>query len=275
MNKLIEKKELIIDNKIFTKDELKSLIELFVKLSNEILDKSKEMKRRDLIREGWNELNITEKHIDTSHSGIDFTASDNSKHCVALKTVSEANDILDSKEIVEIVLNFNENVFDSKFLIKIRHSGSNSGSSYALAEGQDIVWVNESIKLVEGLLSTCRNQSTFVKKFKILIIGSTILILMLFLLNLVEFFIKKMVIFPKIVGHQFTKDIIFYIILFSLVATAPAVFIYNWLLRLFPGIEIQTGEDFQQAKKEKRKKLMLIISLILIPTIISYLLRLL
>jgi hypothetical protein len=84
-----------------------------------------------------------------------------------------------------------------------------------------------------------------------------------------------MVIFPKIVGHQFTKDIIFYIILFSLVATAPAVFIYNWLLRLFPGIEIQTGEDFQQAKKEKRKKLMLIISLILIPTIISYLLRLL
>jgi hypothetical protein len=275
MKKLNEKKELLIDNKIFTTNELKSLIELFVKLSNEILEKSKKMKLTDLIGEGWNELNISEKHIDTSHSGIEFTSADNAKYSIPFEEISEANDILDSKEIIEMVLNFKENVLNSRFLVKIRHSGSESGSSYVMIEGQDNTWVNESIILLQSFFSSCRNQSTFVKKFRILIIGSTILILMLFLLNLVELFIKKMVMFPKIVGSLFTKDIGFYILLLSLVATAPAVFIYKWLLKLFPGIEIQTGEDFLMAEKEKYKKLALIISLIVIPAVISYLLRLL
>jgi phosphate/sulfate permease len=82
-----------------------------------------------------------------------------------------------------------------------------------------------------------------------------------------------MVMFPKIVDSLFTKDIFFYIVLLALVAAAPAVFIYTWLAKLFPGIEIQTGEDFRRAGKDKRNKFWLIISLTILLTIISFLLR--
>lgn len=50
-----EIRELLIDNKIFTKNDILALINLFIKLSNDILEKSKEIKRNDLIHEGCNE----------------------------------------------------------------------------------------------------------------------------------------------------------------------------------------------------------------------------
>ena len=67
MKNPIEKKEFSIDNKIFTKNDIISLVQLFVKLSNEILDKSKKIKHKELIQEGWLETNISEKYINTSH----------------------------------------------------------------------------------------------------------------------------------------------------------------------------------------------------------------
>jgi hypothetical protein len=74
--------------------------------------------------------------------------------------------------------------------------------------------------------------------------------------------------------NLFTKDWIFFIIVSSLITLAPAVFIYNWLVKLFPRIEIQTDKDIQQIGKEKCIKLWLIASIIIIPTIISFVLRL-
>jgi hypothetical protein len=244
MKEIIEKREISIDNKIFTKDDVMSLIKLFNKLSNEILDKSKEIKRKELIQEGWKESNITERYID---------------------------------KIVGISLYFTEHAFDSIFIIRIEQSISDFhlSSNYAEVEGQDKIWVNGTFKIVKDFLSNCRNQSMFVKKFQYLIMAFTVLILILFIRNLIEIFIKTKLIFPKIMGNLFTKDWIYFIIVSFLITLAPAVFIYNWLVKLFPRIEIQTGKDFQQIGKEKRIKLWLIVSLIIIPTIISFLLLLL
>lgn len=47
MEKAKEKREFPIDNKIFTKENILLLIKLFVKLSNEILDKSKEIRHKE------------------------------------------------------------------------------------------------------------------------------------------------------------------------------------------------------------------------------------
>ncbi len=276
MKKTKEKREISIDNKIFTKDDVMSLIKLFNKLSNEILDKSKEIKREELIQEGWKESNITERYIDTSHSNLEFRASDNSKYTGTFEEILKANGILDNNQIVGISLYFTEHVFDSKFIIRIEQSKSDfhSSSNYAEVEGQDGIWVNRTIKIVEDFLSNCRNQSMFIKKFRYLIMASTVLILILFLRNLIELFIKTKLIFPRIMENLFTKHWIYFIIVSSLITAAPAVFIYKWLRNLFPRIEIQTGKDLQQVESQKRKKLWLITSIILIPTIISFLLRL-
>jgi len=272
---LEEKRELLIDNKIFTKNDITSLIKLFTKLSNEILDKSKEIKRKDLIREGWQEQNIKEQYIDTSQSSLEFTYSDNSIYNGKIEEFVESDAIPANKKIVEIDLYFKENVFNSRFIIKIRHSHPYSTSSYVIVEGEDRTWVNGTIGFIEEFLSTCRNQSSFVKKQRILIIASADLILMLFLINLIKLFIKTKVIFPKIVGNIFTNELIFFIVLLSLISVTPAIYIYERLKKLYPGIEIQTRKDFNLAEKEKRFKLWVIISLIIIPTIISFLLHLL
>lgn len=272
MKELKEKRELLIDNKIFTKNDVISLIKLFNKLSNEILDKSKVIRREELIHKGCKESSIEERDIDNSNSCLEFTFSDNSTYTGSLDQILDEDAIFSNKKITEINLYFTEYVLDSQFKIRIIHSGSSS--SYVSVEGQDKTWVNETIKLVEDFLLTCRNQATFVKKFQILIIALTILILMVFLLNLIELFIKTQLIFPKIVANLFSKDLIFYIIVLSLITATPSIFIYGWLEKLFPGIEIQTGKDFQQAEKEKRIKVWVITSLVIIPTIISFLLRL-
>lgn len=272
---LKEKREFIIKNKIFTKNDITSLINLFIKLSNDTLDKSKEITRNDLIHEGCNEQNIKEQYIDTSQSSLEFTYSDNSIYNGKIEEFVESDAIPANKKIVEIDLYFKENVFNSRFIIKIRHSHPYSTSSYVIVEGEDRTWVNGTIGFIEEFLSTCRNQSSFVKKLRILIIASADLILMLFLINLIKLFIKTKVIFPKIVGNIFTNELIFFIVLLSLISVTPAIFIYERLKKLYPGIEIQTCKDFYLAEKEKRFKLWVIISLIIIPTIISFLLRLL
>ncbi len=271
---LKEKREFIIKNKIFTKNDILTLINLFIKLSNDILDKSKEIKRNDLIHEGCNEQNIKEQYIDTSQSSLEFTYSDNSIYNGKIEEFVESDAIPANKKIVEIDLYFKENVFNSRFIIKIRHSHPYSTSSYVIVEGEDRTWVNGTIGIIEEFLSTCRNQSSFVKKLRILIIASTDLILMLFLINLIKLFIMTKVIFPKIVGNIFTNELIFFIVLLSLISVTPAIFIYERLKKLYPVIEIQTRKEFNLAEKEKHFKLWVIISLIIIPTIISFLLRL-
>ena len=246
MKKEKEKRELLIENKIFTKDDLVSLIKLFIAQSN--------------------------KNTNENHSGVELLSSDNLKFSFSFEEVSEAISILDNNQIIELELYFRENAQNSKFVIKLRRSDHSSNSSYALAEGQDKEWVDASILAVKKLLETCRDQSAFVKKNRIAIISVTIVMLILFLHNLTEFFIRTRVMFPKIVGSILNENLIYVAVVYLVISATPAILIYRWLRKLYPGIEIETGEDHLQAGKERLKKLLLMIALILIPTVLSFLL---
>ena len=276
MEKVKEKKEFSIDNKIFTKGDILLLIKLFGKLAQEILDKSKEIKYKDLIQEGWKESNIKEREINTSYSILAFTSYDNSIYSGALEDILEDNEILENKNIAEINFYFFEHVLNSQLLIRIRHSESDSysSSSYVSVEGKDKAWVNETTRLIEDFLSNCKSRSGFINKFQIPIMVIAILMLDFFMFNLTELFIKTNLSFPKMIDNMFGKHLISFTIVSSLIAAAPAVLIAGYIKMLFPRIEIQTGKNSYQIKKEKRKKILIIASIILIPTIISYLLRL-
>ena len=272
MNNLIEKKEIWIDNKIFTKEDVIALVRLFVKISNEILARAKEIKRNELIQKKLSINTIEEIINDIGNISIEFTTSDNSTYTGSSDKILE-DEILSTKKITDIFLQFYENVSDSKLVIKIKQSDISKG--YVSVEGQDITWINEITRLAENFLAKCRNQSAFVKKFKIFGIAMTVLILNFLLLNLIDLFIKTKVIFPKIMHSLFNKNLFIAFIVISLITVTPAISIYNLLKKLFPRIEIQSCKNFQQAKKEKLKKILIIFSLILIPAIISFLLRLL
>jgi hypothetical protein len=273
MNKKREMRKISIDNKIFTKDDVISLIKLFIKRSNEILKKSKEAKREELIKKEWKQSDFDELDFECSRSSFEFTYSDRSIYRGSLDQNLDEDAIFSNKKIIEIDLIFSEPVSESRFRVRIKHA--DSSSSYASVEGRDSAWVNDTKTIVEDFLSSCRNQSSFVRKYHISIISLTILTLDFFLLNLIELFISFKLVFPKIMHSWFSKDLIYFIIILTLISATPAVYIYGWLNKLFPGIEIQIGKDFQQAEKLKRFKLWLIVSSVIIPTVISFLLRLL
>jgi hypothetical protein len=277
MEKIKEKREFSIDYKIFAKDDILLLIKLFGKLSNEILDKSKEIRYKYLIQEGWKESSVKDKDADTSYSKLVFTSYDNSIFTATLDDILKGDYILDNKKIVEINFHFFEQVLDSQFLIRIKHteSDSYSSSSYVLVEGEDKIWVNETARLAEEFFSDCKSQSRFVSKFQIQIMVITIFLLVFSLYNLAELFIRTNLSFPRMIGNLFSKHLISFIIFSSLITAAPAFYIKERLKKLFPRIEIQTIRDFHQINKEKREKTLKIASIILIPAIISLLLRLL
>jgi len=94
MNSLVEKREVRIDNKILTKDDVISLVRLFGKLSNEILDKAKEIKRKQLIQKEFSADTVEEIVNNLGHSDIEFTASDNSKFTGSFDQISEDDVVL-------------------------------------------------------------------------------------------------------------------------------------------------------------------------------------
>lgn len=273
MKQLKERRELQIENKIFTIANLTDLIRLFIRQSDELENKSAELKRQELVRKGLPETVISEGYLNSGHSDIALVSDDNSKYNFSSEELEEAIGILTSKRITEIELNFKEKVSETRFAVKLRQSGTVSDQGYVLLESNDIDWMNASLKVVEDFLTECKNQSVFIRKNKIPIIISIIAILSFFLLNLIEFFIKTEVSFPKIVGNIFRDDLIYYIILFVMVTATPSFLIYRWLRKLYPSIEIQTGPLSGKIQKEKRNKLLLVVLILIVPVVISILIR--
>jgi hypothetical protein len=275
MEKKKEKKELLIDNKIFTKGDAISLIKLFIKSSDEIFEKSKDNYRKELIDKGYVESGIRKSDIDRGHSKLEFTDSDHSKYTSSFEEISETIDILSNMRIIEINLYFSEQVYNTRFLINLKHTDSLSTPGYAIIEGEDCDWVIATTKIVREFFLTCRNQSTFVKENKLYIVPVTVLLLNFFLNNSIGLIAQKMHLFPKFAMMTLSKNWMFFTIILSLITLSPAFLIYQRLVKIWPRIEIQTGKDFHQIQKEKLYKVLLLTSIIIIPTLVSFLLRLL
>jgi hypothetical protein len=270
-----EKREFLIDYKIFTKDNAISLIKIFIDSSIEILEKSKDNYRKELIEKGYEVSVIGKSDIDRGYSKLEFTDSDHSKYTTRFEDITETIDILSNKKIIEITLFFSEQVFNSRFKINIKHSDSHSTPGYVIVEGEDIEWVNNTMKILRNFFSTCRSQSTFVKENKLIIVALTVLALNFFLNNSIGLIALKMHLFPKFAMMSLSKNWMFFTVILSLITLSPAFLIFQRLIKIWPRIEIQTGKDFRQIQREKRKKVLLLTSIIIVPTVISFLLRLL
>ena len=275
MERTKAKKEFLIDYKIFTRDNSISLIKIFINTSMVILEKSKDNYRKELIEKGYEESVIRKSDVDRGYSKLEFTDSHHSKYTTRFEEITETIDILSNRKIIEITLFFSEQVFNSRFKINIKHSDSHSTPGYAIVEGEDSEWVYNTMKIVKDFLSTCRSQSTFVQENKVYIVPATVLILNFFLNNSIGLIAQKMHLFPKFAMMSLSKDWMFFTIILSLITLSPAFLIYQRLLKIWPRIEIQTAKDDRQIQREKRNKVLLLTSIIIVPTIISFLLRML
>jgi hypothetical protein len=90
-----------------------------------------------------------------------------------------------------------------------------------------------------------------------------------------EIIAQMMHLFSKYAIESLTSDWRFFVFILSFITVSPAILVYKRLRKLWPGIEIQTGKDFRLIEKDKRRKLLIIVSILILPAIISYLLLLL
>jgi hypothetical protein len=268
-----EKKEVLIEHKVISKDDILSLIRLLHTQADKILQKSKDQKRADLIMNGWNISDIKDMDIDTSRSRLEFTATDHTKFTGTFEQIAEIDKYLGTSRVIEINIYFSERVLDTLILLRIKHS--DTVPTYLLVEGHDQLWVAETLRQTENFFSKCADQTIYFKKYGILIVLLTILILNFFLNNTIEIIARRMHIFPKYAMQTLTADWRFYVILLSMITISPALLLYGWLRRLWPRIELQTGSDFSQIERNKNNKLRLIIITLLVPAIITYLMTLL
>ena len=275
MDKIKEKREILIDNKVFTKDDIISLTKLFIKRSDEILVASREIARKELISDGWDESRIKESDTDKGYSKLELSSDDNIHYSFTFNELADLNDILASKRIIELNFQFWERSLNSRFTVIIKQSdaSSSSGSSYAEIKGDDLKWVDQTQKVTEDFFASCRNQSNLLRKYSLIIIPITVLIFNLFLNNIIELISSRMHLFHKWVMTSLTNDWIFVIIVLTLFTALPVVFIYNRIVKLWPRIELQTGKEYQKIESRKRNKLLIIVSIIFIPAVISFLLR--
>ena len=275
MDKIKEKREILIDNKVFTKDDIISLTKLFIKRSDEILVASREIARKELISDGWDESRIKESDTDKGYSKLELSSDDNIHYSFTFNDLADLNDILASKRIIELNFQFWERSLNSRFTVIIKQSdaSSSSGSSYVEIKGDDLIWVDQTQKITEDFFAACRNQSNLLRKYSLIIIPLTVLIFNLFLNNIIELISSRMHLFHKWVMTSLTNDWIFVIIVLTLFTALPVVFIYNRIVKLWPRIELQTGKEYQKIESRKRNKLLIIVSIIFIPAVISFLLR--
>jgi hypothetical protein len=275
MDKIKEKRDILIDNKVFTKDDIISLTKIFIKSSDEILVVSKEIARKELIHDGWDESRIKESDTDKGYSQLELSSDDNIHYSFTINDLADMNDILASKRIIELNFQFWERALNSRFTVIIKQTDarSSSGSSYAEIKGDDLIWVDQTQRVTEDFFATCRNQSNFLRKYSFIIIPLTVLIFNLFLNNVIELVSSRMHLFHKWVMTSLTSDWGFVIIVLTLFTALPVVFIYNRIVKLWPRIELQTGNDYQKIGSRKRNKLLIVVSIIIIPAVISFLLR--
>jgi hypothetical protein len=267
------KKELLIDNKIISKEDIAALVKLLIIHSGVILEKSKDARRKDLLQKELKEAFINEGDVDTSHSRLEFTSSDHIKYTGTFEESAELIEVLNKKIITEINLYFTEQVLTSSVLIRIKNS--DISPVYAKVESQDINWVNQTVKSLEDFFSKCRSQSAIVKKSGALIVLLTVVILNFILNNTMEIIAQMMHLFSKYAIQSLTSDWRFFVFILSFITVSPAILVYKRLRKLWPGIEIQTGKDFRLIEKDKQRKLLIIVSILIFPAIISYLLLLL
>jgi hypothetical protein len=274
MEKSKDKKEILIDNKVFTKDEILSLARLFIRCSDVILARSREITRKELIAEGWDESRINEKD-DKGYSKLEFTAADNVHYSLTFDDLSDVNDILENKKITEFNFLFWERALKSRFSVTIKQTDADSVSvpGYAEVEGEDRIWAEETLKIVDEFLSSCKNQTNQLKKYALIIIPLTILILNLFLNNVIELISSRMHFLHKLVMTSITSDWLFVGIVITLFTALPVISVYRRLIKLWPRVEIRTGKNYEKIDNERRNKILIIVSIVIIPALISCLMR--
>lgn len=284
MNAITETRTLKIADKVIKAQDIRRL---FNDLESEFirLDQLTEKELdEELLKEKYSKYSDQEKQErkqllkEYIYKRLKIKASDGSLYEGNSKDILSEGGILDTKRIESIQFDFIDNNHKTSISINIRHSKYDLYNEVSV-QGVDSLWVNGIIQKIENFLETIETQLTWSRRY-FLPISILFAICIGTVLNAI--LIQGLILWtkntvpdpnsPKI--SMSTARIIFFGLMTGL-STYPALSLAEKLKELWPTVELQTGPDFGQIEKRKRKTVWLIFSLIILPAAMTIILDLL
>ncbi|RPH29906.1 MAG: hypothetical protein EHM93_16650 [Bacteroidales bacterium] len=265
---ILETRNLKITNKIFKPDDIRKI---FQDIEKEILSLNEVNNTKQHSKDNLDES--SNSRYNSSYIHLKVNAIDGSEYESESFEILEKDGILDTKQIYSIYFTFVDRKNDIQIQITLRHTNNDYDNEVSI-KGRNSIWVNGLMKKVEENINILENQSTFAKKYGFLI---CIIILLCFtyivtsLPNLIILLLPKQLISTETITIQMPR-MIFYTIYYSFISLSfifPSIYLTEKIKGLWLSVELQTGKEYYQIEKQRRIKLWTIISLIVIPTILS------
>jgi hypothetical protein len=188
-------------------------------------------------------------------------ATDDSSYESDSIIIFEENGILDTKIIKKINMSFVSFKNSKKIEIQLLHSEKNEDSeNYIWISGSDSTWVNGLLKKFEDILGLSEPQTNLTSRYL------TLWFILLSALNVSAI---------RIVNHhenEISGLLALIVILgFPIASLYSLVVLQEYLYGTYPDIELQTGPSHFRVSLKRRKRINLILTLIILPVIITVL----
>ena len=245
----------------------------YSKIENRIVTREGVFKLASLVHQEYLSAKQGTKHCSVSYM---VTCSDNSSFESEDPSIFDKESFLISKKVETIEITYHQYETNSYINISLRH-GSDYGNSITV-RGTDSTWVNGITKKLEEAVDSFQPQNTFVKKHKWMFN-------VIFGLSLGAIFIWIIMIIPSdppkdqppawvmVLRSLFERfpplRLIFKYLLGLPVGIFPASLLTEKLIALWPSIEIQVGPDHTLLEKKRRKWILNVVIMGVLPLLLS------
>jgi len=237
-----EAKTIIIDRKIFTKEDLKSISKIFINENQSSTEKGNSIT-----------LKFTYNFIDNT-----------SIESISLKAFEE-HGLLDMKKSSQIDFTFFDHSDDKYMNFNITHG--NNGSNRIIIRGTGETWTRHITTLFNDELEALKPQSNFTKHNNLIAVGLSIIIS--FIIGFYSFKILGKPIITKIFNNTTSSEFTMLMSPIWFIGSVIAWPLMTWLTKLWPSIEFDFGPEHMRLEKKKKNRLWIVFSVFIVPIIIA------
>jgi len=233
------------------------------------------------IRSLWANLNKEDQSSKSKkdHSSIDLTlnSTDGTGYESNTSELLSDGDIIDLKKSTSISLDYYNYRLGRRIIITLQHGDY---GSRIVVSGKDRDWVAGVFDRLNAVLDAVKPQKSWLILHKTLLlhlialgVGFTIYTVVDFLLlrhiTPLENPSKKILVIREFFKQNPFSITLLDFFLFWLNGIFPALWLREWVLKLWPSVEFDFGPENQKIEKLKRFRIRLVLTLIIIPFLVN------
>ncbi|MBO9200222.1 MULTISPECIES: hypothetical protein [Niastella] len=186
-------------------------------------------------------------------------AADDSSYESQTISIFEEKELIEQKVISQVNMRFNLIDNSKNIEIQLQHvNDDKNNGNYVLVSGDDPTWVNGVTTRINEIISLTEFQPKTSNLINVSVVVVGILIMVLYF-RLFHYPIQKY--------NDNLATIIFLVI--SILTLWGGSSLINYLQEMYPLVELQTGSNYLQIPREKRKTINLILVTIVVPLLLA------